>query len=172
MKKLIQLIFAGMMILPMSLNAQQNPKCFVKQYKNQNGFTVITFGKPAMNMISLIAKAGDEKEIAQLFKRVDGIQILAFERRNDKAPDETFISEMLAFCKDNRYEEMVEVVGPDETVLIYGKTEGKTITGLMILNRTNRGNSTGMVSLTGNFTADDLNNLCMIHTSLKNGSIL
>ena len=165
MKKLIQMILAGMMILPMSLNAQHNPKCFIKQYKNQNGFTVITFGKPAMNMISLIAKAGDEREIAQILKRVDGIQILAFERGRDKAQGETFISEMLAFCKGNRYEEMVEVVGPDETVRIFGKTEGETITGLMILNRSNRGNSTAMISLTGRFTVDDL------HTINKNGYV-
>ena len=159
MKKLIQLIIAGMMILPVSLNAQQNPKCFIKQYKKQNGFTVITIGKPAMNMFSLIAKAGDEKEIAQIFKRTDGIQILAFDSRHCMAQGETFICEMLAFCKDNRYEELVEVVGPEETVRIFGRTEGEIITGLMILNRSNRGNSAEVVSLTGNFTVEDLHTI-------------
>jgi len=58
MKKLFQLIFTGMMIVPMNLQAQQDAKSFVRQYKKQDGFTVITISKPAMSMISLFAKSG------------------------------------------------------------------------------------------------------------------
>ena len=155
MKKLIQLIIAGMMIVSVNLNAQQNTRCFVQQYKKQEGFTVITIGKPAMKMISLFAKASNDKETAQIIKRIDGIQLLVFERERDKIQDKTFIDEMLAFCDDNRYEEMIEVVKNGKTVKIFGKTEDEAITGLMIMNSSNCGDS-AMVCLTGRFAIDDL----------------
>jgi len=44
MKKLIQMILTGTMIASMSLNAQQDAKSFVQQYKKQDGFTGIPLG--------------------------------------------------------------------------------------------------------------------------------
>ena len=81
MKKLIQMILAGTIIASMSLNAQQDAKSFVRQYKKQDGFTVIAIGKPAMTMISLFAKAGMDREAAEMLKRIDAIQVLAFDKK-------------------------------------------------------------------------------------------
>jgi len=41
MTKLIKLILVGIMIVPMSLNAQQDTQSFVQQYKKQDGVTKI-----------------------------------------------------------------------------------------------------------------------------------
>jgi hypothetical protein len=160
-KKIFRLILAGIMIamsmssMSMNLNAQ-DIKCFVKQYKKQDGFTVVTVGKPVMKMIGLFAKAGMEKDEAQIIKCVDAVQILAFDRRCDNVRSETFNSELLTFCDANRYEELIEIVEHDGTVKIFCKTEGETITGLIVLNRSNRDASAEMMSLRGKFTSDDL----------------
>ena len=160
MKKLIQMILTGTMIATMSLNAQQDAKNFVQRYKNQDGFTVLTIGKPAMNMFSLFVKSGmtsdEDKETLQMFRRTDAIQVLAFNRAYDKARSESFITEALNFCDANRYVELIEMVERDETVRIFGKTEGNAITGLIVLNRSNREGSAAMICLTGKFTAADL----------------
>ncbi len=153
MKKIFQLILVGMMIVPMSLNAQDT-KSFVKQYKKQDGFTVVSLGKPAMRMISLFAKAGKDKDASQVLKRVKTIQVLAFDGSCTKG--ETFHNEALAFCDANQYEEMIEVVDYDDTVKIFCKTEGEAITGLIVLNRSHRDSSAEMVCLKGKFTYDDL----------------
>jgi len=76
MKKLIQMILTGKMIASMSLNAQQDAKSFVQQYKKQDGFTVITIGKPAMSMISLFAKAGMDREAVEMLNRINPVQVL------------------------------------------------------------------------------------------------
>ena len=56
MKKLIQLIpLVGMVIAPMS----QDAKSFIQRYTRQDGFSVVTIGKPAMKMISHFIKASE-----------------------------------------------------------------------------------------------------------------
>jgi len=159
MKKLIQMILTGTMIVSMSLNAQQDAKNFVQQYKKQDGFTVISIGKPAMCMLSLFAKTSMDREAAEMLKRIDAIHVLVFERGNDKARSESFISDALIFCNVNRFEELIEVVEHNETVKIFGKTEGETIIGLIVLNTSKRGDSAQMVCLTGKFTIDDLQSI-------------
>jgi len=159
MKKLVQMILTGTMIVSMSLNAQQDAKSFVQQYKKQDGFTVITIGKPMMSMVSLFAKASKSSEAAQMLKRINAIHVLDFECGWDKARSESFIREAMAFCDENRYEEFIEVVEHDETVKIFGKTEGEVITGLIVLNRSNRRGSSAMICLTGKFTIDDLQSI-------------
>jgi hypothetical protein len=153
MKKIFQLILVGIMIVPMSLNAQDT-RSFVKQYRKQDGFTAVTIGKPAMRIISLFAKAGKDKDASQVLKRVKAIQVLAFD--GGRTEGETFHNEALAFCDANRYEEMIEVVDCDDTVKIFCKTEGETVTGLIVLNRSNRDSSAEMVCLKGKFTSADL----------------
>ena len=158
MKKLIQLTLAGMMFATMSLSAQQDTKSFVKQYQKQDGFTTVTIGKPAMRMLSLFARIGD-KEASQLLKHVNAIQVLSFERGWDKNRCKTFSSEALAFCDANGYEELIEVVEYNETVKIFCKTEKDAITGLIILNRSNRSSSAEMVCINGKFTFDDIQSI-------------
>ena len=159
MKKLIQLILAGIMIVPMSLNAQQDSKKFVGQYKKQDGFTVVTIGKPVMTMLSLFAKVGMDKEAAQTLKCVHALQVLSFDCRWDKTRGERFNSEALNFCNANNYEELIEVVEHNETVKIFGKTEGETITGLIVLNSSNRASSVDMVCIKGKFSLDELSSI-------------
>jgi len=158
MKKLFIITLAGMMFVNMSLNAQQDTKSFVKQYQKQEGFTTVTIGKPIMRMLSLFAKFDDD-EASQMLRHVDAIQVLAFERGSDKNQCETFNNEAMAFCNVNGYEELIEVVEHSETVKIFGKTEGKTITGLIILNRSNKGSSAAMVCINGKFTFDDVQSI-------------
>ena len=155
MKKITQLILAGMMIISMNLNAKQDTKSFVKQYKNQDGFTVVTIGKPAMKLINLFAKMSDN-EASQIISRVNGIQVLAFDKGWDKNRGEAFNNEALAFCDDNQYDELIEMVESGETVKIFCKIEGESITGLIVLNRANNNSSAEMVCLSGKFTFDDL----------------
>ena len=159
MEKLIQMILTGTMIASMSLNAQQDAKSFVQQYKKQDGFTVITIGKPAMSMISLFAKAGMDREAAEMLKRINAVQVLVFDSGHDKARSETFTSEALTFFDASHFEELIEVVERDKTVKIFGKTEDETITGLIVLNISNCVGSANMVCLTGKFTIDDLQSI-------------
>jgi len=158
MKRIIQLILVGFMIAPIGAKAQQSAKCFVQQYKRQEGFTVVTLGRPMMSFAGLFAKAAKEKEAADMLRRVDGVQILAFEPGRGRMQSERFFSEMMAFVGDNRYEELMEVIEHGNTVKIFGKTADETITGLIVYASSNHGNSTAMVSLTGRFTVDDLQN--------------
>ena len=154
MKKLVQMTLVGMMFVSMSLNAQQDTKSFVQQYKKQDGFTVITLGKPAITMVSLFAR-GKSREAAQALKNVDALQILDFEA-GCKARAETFNSEALSFINNSRFDEFIEVVDSDDTVKIFCKTEGETITGLVILVRSNLDASEQMVCIKGKFDLDDL----------------
>jgi len=158
MKKLFIMTLAGMMFVNMGLNAQQDTKSFVKQYQKQEGFTTVTIGKPIMRMLSLFAKFDDD-ETLQMLKRVDAIQVISFERGSDNNRYETFSNEALAFCNANGYEELIEVTEHSETVKIFGKTEEETITGLIILNRSNRGSSATMVCINGKFTLDDVQSI-------------
>jgi len=158
MKKLFIMTLTGMMFVNMSLNAQQDTKSFVKQYQKQDGFTTVTIGKPIVRMLSLFAKFEDE-EVSQIFKHMNAIQILAFERGSNKNRCETFNNEMLVFCNANGYEELVEVVKHDDTVKIFCKTEGDAITGLIILNRSNQGSSAAMVCINGKFTFEDVQSI-------------
>ena len=155
MKKLIQLILAGIMILPMSLNAQNNAKSFVQQYKKQEGFTVVTIGKPVMKILRLFENAMDGNDAAMI-RCVDVIHVLNFEGGRDGTRGKPFISEALTFCEANRYEELIEVVEQHETLKFLGKTDGEYITSLIVLTYSNGGNNAEMVCLTGNLTIDVL----------------
>lgn len=157
MKKLIQLILAGMMLAPMSLNAQDT-KSFVKQYKKQHDFTVVTLGKPVMRMLNLFTKKDRmEGDASQILKHTDAVQVLAFE--GGRARGEAFNSEVLDFCTANQYEELIEVTEFGETVKIFCKTEEEAITGLIILNGWNRKYFDEMVCIKGRFTNEDLQTL-------------
>ena len=153
MRKIIQLMIAGLMIVSLNLNAQQDAKSFVKQYKKQDGFTVVSIGKPAMKLMSLFAKASDN-EASQVISRVDAIQVLVCDSWN-KTRNESFNNEALTFCDANRYDELIEVIEQNETVKIFCKTEGESITGLIILTHSNH-HDIAMVCLSGRFTANDL----------------
>ena len=157
MTKLIQLTLIGMMIVPMSLNAQQDAKCFVNQYKKQDGITVISIGKPVMKMVGFFAKVGGmaDKEEMQMLRCVDAVQVLSIDRGGKHRSDK-FNSEALAFCNANRYEELIEVVDSKDMVKIFCKTEGETITDLLILNHSRQGTSSAMICISGKFTLDDL----------------
>ena len=145
-----------MMFVTMSLNAQQDTKSFVKQYQKQENFTTVTIGKPAMRMLSLFAKSAD-KEASQMLKRMDAIQILEFGRGCEKNRYETFCNEVLAFCNANGYEELIEVAEHNEKVIIFAKTEEAAITGLIILDRSNKG--VDMVCINGKFSFSDIQSM-------------
>jgi hypothetical protein len=149
MKKLIQLIFIGIMLVPMGLQAQQDVRNFVEQYKRRPDFTVITIGKPLMSIAGMIVKFSDDKDAAEIIKRINTIHVVNGE------DDKTFASEALAFCSDNRYEELVEVVESGETTKILGKIEGKIISELIFINSSKVGSSV-MVCLSGRFDMDDV----------------
>ena len=159
MTKLVKLTLIGMMLAPMSLNAQQGAKSFVEQYKKQDGFTVVTIGKPAMRMIYLFAKAGMimENADAQILKFVDAVQVISFDSGRDKDRRETFNSEALAFCNASCYEELIEVVVErNETVKIFCKTEDEAITELIVLCSGSERSSVEMVCINGKFAFDDI----------------
>ena len=149
MKKIIQLIFIGIMLVPMGLQAQQDVRNFVEQYKRRPDFTVITIGKPLMSIAGMIVKFSDDKDAAEIIKRINTIHVVNGEG------DKTFANEALAFCSDNKYEELVEVVESGETTKILGKIEGKIISELIFIN-SSKGGSSVMVCLNGKFDMDDV----------------
>ena len=159
MKKFVQLTLLGMMIVSLSVNAQQDAKSFVQQYKNQDGFTVITIGKPAIRMASLFVRASADKDAAQALKYVEALQILTFNRGWDNSHAEKFNSEALKFFDTNQFEEMIEVVEPDNTVKILCKIESETITDMIILNRSKRDTSVDMVCIKGRFKLEDIHSM-------------
>jgi hypothetical protein len=158
MKKLINLILIGIMMVPMSINAQQDTKSFVQQYKHKDGFTVVNIGKPAIRMVGMIAKVGREEQLSQILKSVDALRVLSFNCEWDKSQTEHFNCEALFFC-DAYYDELIEVVDNNETVKIFGKIENNAITEMIILSCSSH-SSVDMVCISGKFAFDDIQSLC------------
>ena len=154
MKKLVKFILIGMALAPMSLNAQQDAQSFVERYRKYDGFTLVTIEKPAMKMISFLVQAGKEENVEQFINCLDAVQALRFERGQDKIRSESFTNEALAFCNANRYKVFAEATERDESVKIFCKTEGKTVTDMVIL--CSEPSHVEMICIKGKIALDDL----------------
>lgn len=154
MKKLF-LILA--VLLPMAVLAQKTPvdKLFEK-YANQKGFTTVNISGKLLGFASQM-ETGD-KATSDLLSGLSGIRVLSVE---DEALNKTlnFYDELEkdGFFKNNGYEVLMEVTGPDEVVRFLARDAGNgKISDLLLVVG---GDDNALISISGIIDPKDISKI-------------
>lgn len=154
MKKLV-LIMA--MLLPLAVFAQKTAvdKLFEK-YANQKGFTTVNISGKMLGFASQI-ETGD-KATSDILSGLTGIKVLTVE---DESLNKTlnFYSELEkeGFFKNNGYEVLMEVTGPDEMVRFLAKDAGNgKISDLLLVVG---GDDNALISISGIIDPKDISKI-------------
>jgi hypothetical protein len=144
-------------VLCMSVFAAQaqDTKKFVKQYAGRAQFTVVCINRAAMNMMTLLAKLGVDGDNRKMLAHVKDMQVLSGDYMS-KAQVNALQSDVLAFCAEHNYEQLMEIIDATDVVTVWGCTNGATITGFIICDKSKKGASVELVCINGKFTPEDI----------------
>ncbi len=154
MKKLVLMMA---MLLPMAVFAQKTAvdKLFEK-YANQKGFTTVNISGKMLGFASQM-ETGD-KATANILSSLSGIRVLSVE---DESLNKTlnFYAELEkeGFFKNNGYEVLMEVTGPDEMVRFLAKDAGNgKISDLLLVVG---GDDNALISISGIIDPKDISKI-------------
>lgn len=154
MKKLVLMMA---MLLPMAVFAQKTAvdKLFEK-YANQKGFTTVNISGKMLGFASQM-ETGD-KATANILSGLSGIRVLSVE---DESLNKTlnFYAELEkeGFFKNNGYEVLMEVTGPDEMVRFLAKDAGNgKISDLLLVVG---GDDNALISISGIIDPKDISKI-------------
>lgn len=154
MKKLVLMMA---MLLPMAVFAQKTAvdKLFEK-YANQKGFTTVNISGKMLGFASQM-ETGD-KATANILSSLSGIRVLSVE---DESLNKTlnFYEELEkeGFFKNNGYEVLMEVTGPDEMVRFLAKDAGNgKISDLLLVVG---GDENALISISGIIDPKDISKI-------------
>ena len=154
MKKLV-LIMA--MLLPLAVFAQKTAvdKLFEK-YANQKGFTTVNISGKMLGFASQI-ETGD-KATSDILSGLSGIKVLTVEDESlNKTLNIYTELEKEGFFKNNGYEVLMEVTGPDEMVRFLAKDAGNgKISDLLLVVG---GDDNALISISGIIDPKDISKI-------------
>jgi hypothetical protein len=131
----------------------QDSHSFVKQYSQQDGFTVVTLNKATMRLATLLARVSNPKDDVSILHNVDNVQILT---TSSLAEDRfaTFENELEQFCATGHYDLILESEANGGTDRLFCKFTDDSISGFVIWSKKDRVGS--MVCLNGRFTEENM----------------
>ena len=124
---------------------------FFKNFKDKKGVECLEIPKAMMSMAAEKANKDNKKN---LIKKIDNIRILQIEDNPSLCKE---FGKKAAKLKKNGYETMVNSTEENEKVLVLVKSEGETITELVILEI--EPDECALVEMKGNFNSSDIQNL-------------
>jgi len=148
-----KLILVLLVFSAVSLKAQTIDKLIDKYSTNKN-FEYVSISKGLFNLTQWLGGSTIDKDTKEVLGRIKSMKILTVNTTTSNQTKTNFQNELTRLLKKGKYEQMMETRNKSDQSTVYGYTDGKGVSHLIIIVKNDAEMS--LIVMKGNLTHEDL----------------
>lgn len=148
-----KLILLMIVVSAVSLKAQSVEK-LIEKYSTNKNFEYVSISKGLFNLTQWLGGSTIDKYTKEVLERIKSMKILTLNTATSNQTKTNFQHELTKLLKGGKYEQMMETRNKSDQSTVYGFTDNKGISQLLIMVKNDTEMS--LIVMKGNLTHEDL----------------
>ncbi|MDP4202612.1 MAG: DUF4252 domain-containing protein [Bacteroidota bacterium] len=143
-----------MIVLSVAVLKAQTVDKLIEKYSTNKSFEYVSISKGLFNLTQWLGGSNIDKDTKEVLGRIKSMKILTLNTTNNSQAKASFQKDLNSLLKRGSYEQMMETRNKSDQSTVYGFTDSKGVSHLLIIVKND--SEMSLIVMKGNLTHEDL----------------